>query len=261
VTSPHPLTSPQDRNRWRPIAADLRKKIRSGDYAPGDRLPSNAALRARYGVAGQTVQHAMNSLRSEGLVETRPGLGWFARKPPDVVRLPRRPEPVWRAPRGATNGLFGCPADEDAWLRNVVTVLRFDAASARIARELGIEHGAEILVRERTMSENGEVVALASSYFPRSLTRGTVIEAEDTGPGGALACLIRLGHHVVRHVERVTAGVAHDEEARRFGRPDRPVVFRMVRITSGRTAVLGVIHIVVLADRFELCYELPVTAR
>jgi hypothetical protein len=38
-------------------------------------------------------------------------------------------------------------------------------------------------------------------------------------------------------------------------------VFRLVRITSGRTAVLGVIHIVVLADRFELCYELPLASR
>ena len=39
---------------------------------------------------------------------------------------------------------------------------------------------------------------------------------------------------------------------------DPPVVFRVVRITLGRSTVLGVIHIVVLADRFELCYELPV---
>ncbi len=40
--------------------------ILDGGYAPGDRLPSNADLRAQYGVSGQTVQHAMNSLRSEG---------------------------------------------------------------------------------------------------------------------------------------------------------------------------------------------------
>ena len=111
------------------------------------------------------------------------------------------------------------------------------------------------------MSEDGEVVALASSYFARSLTRGTVIETADTGPGGAFACLFRLGHDVIRHVERVTAGVARDDEARRFHRPAPPIVCRVVRITSGRTSVLGVIHIVVLAERFELCYELPVVAR
>jgi GntR family transcriptional regulator len=242
-TSPWP-----DRNRWRSIAADLRTQIQSGAYAAGDRLPSTAALRARYGAAGQTIQHAMNSLRGEGLVETRPGRGWFVRKVPDVVRLPRRPAP-------------GRPLPERAWVgcgANVVTTLRFELASARIAAELRIAPGAEILVRERTMSDDGEVVALTTSYFPRSLTRGTVIETADTGPGGVFACLLRLGHDVIRHVERVTAGIARDDEARRFGRAAPPVVFRVVRITSGRTSVLGVIHIVMLADRFELCYELPV---
>lgn len=258
MSGPHTCRVGADRNRWRPLAADLRRRIRAGEYGPGDRLPSSAVLRARYGLSGQTVQHAMNSLRSEGLVETRPGRGWFARKPPDVVRLPRRPEPGRPTPDDACPG---CGAEDDGWLRNVVTVLRFDVASASIAAELRIAPGAEILVRERTMSEDGEVVALASSYFPRSLTRGTVIETADTGPGGVFACLLQLGHDVVRHVERVTAGVAHDDEARRFGRPSPPVVCRVVRITSDRTSVLGVIHIVVLAERFELCYELPVAAR
>ena len=243
------------RNRWRPIAAELRTQILSGAFAPGDRLPSSVALRARYGVSGQTVQHAMNGLRSEGLVETRPGMGWFARKPPDVVRLPRRSDPVRRVPDSAW---LGCGAEDDCWLQDVVTVIRYDRASARIAAELRIEPGAEILVRERTMFDDGQVVALAASYLPRALTRGTVIESAETGPGGILACLLRLGHDVIQHVERVTAGIAHGEEARRFGRPDPPLVFRVVRITSGRSAVLGVIHIVVLAERFELCYELPV---
>lgn len=53
-----------------------------------------------------------------------------------------------------------------AWSGSV-TVLRFDVASAA---ELRIDRGDEIVLRERTMSENGEVVALASSYFARSLT-------------------------------------------------------------------------------------------
>jgi len=116
----------------------------------------------------------MNSLRNEGLVETRPGVGWYVRKPPDVVRLLRRPEPGRRVDGSAW---LGCGAAQ------VVTFVRFDVAPALIAAELQIGKGAEIVVRERTMFDGGVVVALASSYFPRSLSRGTVIEAEDTGPG------------------------------------------------------------------------------
>ena len=65
--------------------------------------------------------------------------------------------------------------------------------------------------------------------------------------------MLRLGQEVVRHVERVMAGTASDDESRRFGRPDPPVGVRIVRVAASRTTVLAVIHIVVLADRFELC--------
>lgn len=251
MTCPSPSPPRPDRNRWRPIAAELRAQIRSGAYAPGKRLPSNARLRARYGVSGQTVQHAMNSLRAEGLVETRPGHGWFARTPPPVVRLPRRSRPGEHT-AGEEKAWLGCGAE------HVATVLRTESASPRVAADLHVEPGAEILARERTISDGGEVTALVTSYFPRALSRGTVIETRDTGPGGAFACLLRLGYEVVRHVERVTAGIACDDEMLRFGRIDPPLVFRVVRIASGRTSVLAVVHIVVLADRVELSYELPV---
>ncbi len=38
-------------------------------------------------------------------------------------------------------------------------------------------------------------------------------------------------------------------------------MIRLVRVTSGRTCVLAVVHIVVLADRSELVYDLPVALR
>ena len=247
MTSPHrgARAGPQ------PLAAPRRRPAKEdpvGDYAPGDRLPSSAALRARHSVSGQTVQHAMNSLRSEGLVETRPGLGWFARKAPDVVRLPRPPA---TGPAGPGDAWLGCGAER------VVTEVLPDVASSWIATS----YGSSRVTRSSCGSgrcRGGEVVALVSSYFPRSLTRGTVIEAAHTGPGGVFACLLRLGHDV----DPARRAGDRGHRLRRRGAPfrpaDPPVVVRVVRITSGRTSVLGVIHIVVLADRFELSYELPV---
>ncbi len=259
MTSTRGMGVGQYRNRWRSIAADLRHHILTGHYAPGDRLPSSTALRERHEVSGQTVQNAMNALRSEGLVMTRPGLGWFVRKPPAVVRLVRRPEPGDGHHRVGLASYHGSEAE--GWFSDVATVLQFGSATIDIATELQIEEGAEILVRERTISEDGEVLALTSSFFPRSLTRGTVIESENTGPGGVFACLIELGHRVTRHVEQVTARLVKDDEAPRFARSDRPIVFHVVRTTLGPSSVLGAIHITALADRFTLCYELPVPIR
>jgi GntR family transcriptional regulator len=258
VTGPRCTGIGQDRNRWRTIAAELRNRILAGHFSPGDRLPSSTALRERHGVSTQTVQNAMNALRSEGLIETRPGLGWFVRKPPDVVRLVRRPEPEGSRRRHRTMASLS-GSETETWFSDVATTLRFGPAPADIAAELRIDEGADILVRERTISEDGRVLAMTSSFFARSLTRDTVIESADTGPGGVFARLIELGHRITRHAEQVTARLAEDEEAGRFACPDRPIVFHIKRTTLGQDSVLGAIHITALADRFTLCYELPVT--
>lgn len=64
--------------KYREIAAQLRGKILAGGYAGGRRLPSEAALVARYGVSRPTAARALQELVREGLVERRAGMGSFA---------------------------------------------------------------------------------------------------------------------------------------------------------------------------------------
>lgn len=61
------------------IAEDLRGKITSRDIKPGGQLPSELELRDQYNASRNTVLDAIKKLKDEGLVETRPGQGWFAR--------------------------------------------------------------------------------------------------------------------------------------------------------------------------------------
>lgn len=61
------------------IAEDLRGKIASRDIRPGGQLPSELELRDQYQASRNTVLDAIKKLKDEGLVETRPGQGWFAR--------------------------------------------------------------------------------------------------------------------------------------------------------------------------------------
>jgi GntR family transcriptional regulator len=60
------------------IASDLRGRITSRDIKPGGQLPSELELRGRYHASRNTVLDAIKMLKDEGLVETRPGQGWFA---------------------------------------------------------------------------------------------------------------------------------------------------------------------------------------
>lgn len=61
------------------IAEDLRTRITSRNIKPGGPLPSELELRDEYGASRNTVLDAIKKLKDEGLVETRPGQGWFAR--------------------------------------------------------------------------------------------------------------------------------------------------------------------------------------
>lgn len=64
------------------IADRLRKAIAGGQYGPGDKLPSGAALAETYGVAKQTVTNALKTLQAEGLLVTRAGYGTYVRTHP-----------------------------------------------------------------------------------------------------------------------------------------------------------------------------------
>jgi DNA-binding FadR family transcriptional regulator len=50
-------------------------KIRSGEFAAGDRLPSEAALALRFSVSRTVIREAVSRLKAEGLVATHQGKG------------------------------------------------------------------------------------------------------------------------------------------------------------------------------------------
>ena len=63
--------------QYRRIAAELRERIASGDLAPGDALPSEAALVRQYDVSRGTARQALSELEGTGLVIAVHGKGRF----------------------------------------------------------------------------------------------------------------------------------------------------------------------------------------
>ncbi|WAE73653.1 GntR family transcriptional regulator [Streptomonospora nanhaiensis] len=64
-------------SQYRRIAAELRERIAGGDLAPGDALPSEAALVRQYGVSRGTARQALSELEGTGLVIAVHGKGRF----------------------------------------------------------------------------------------------------------------------------------------------------------------------------------------
>lgn len=59
------------------VAGLLRARIESGEWEPGEALPSIVALAAEYRVTTNTVQKGLRILKAEGLVTSVPGYGTF----------------------------------------------------------------------------------------------------------------------------------------------------------------------------------------
>lgn len=67
--------------RHHDIADDLRHQITTGSIKPGERLPSEVGLAARYKVSTVTLRRALAVLQGEGLIEKVHGKGNFVRRP------------------------------------------------------------------------------------------------------------------------------------------------------------------------------------
>src|SRR5262245_55360213 len=62
---------------WEAVRADLLSRIKRGDYAPDEQLPSEMTLAQTYGVNRLTVRRALNELARVGVLRTMHGVGSF----------------------------------------------------------------------------------------------------------------------------------------------------------------------------------------
>lgn len=81
----------QPQTLYRRIHTDIEKKIRSGEWAAGVRIPVEHALMVQYGCARATVNKAVSALAAAGLIERHRRAGSFVAQPriqSAVVEIP-----------------------------------------------------------------------------------------------------------------------------------------------------------------------------
>ncbi|RSM37561.1 GntR family transcriptional regulator [Amycolatopsis balhimycina DSM 5908] len=241
---------------FRQVAADLREKIVTGEFAPGAKLPSEHDLVEMYGVSRPTVREAVDVLRGEGLVTAEHGRGVFVRPPASIQRIAR--SRLSREARERNHGAFLADATAGGFTPSTSVKIRFEPADARVAGHLAIDEGAEVTVRDRVMRADGLVVQLAVSHLSRELTRGTAIEDIDTGPGGTYARLEEAGRTIESFAERVGARMPTPAEASQLQLGDGVPVITVTRVAYAVDGTpLEMNDMVLAADRYELSYEWP----
>ncbi|MHC0432343.1 GntR family transcriptional regulator [Streptomyces sp. O3] len=238
------------------VADDLRKKIVSGSLPPHTRLPSQARIRADYGVSDTVALEARKVLMAEGLVEGRSGSGTYVRERP----VPRRLSRSGYRPTGPSSPFRQEQAESGArgtWESRSEQV----DASAEVAERLAVKPGDRVMCTRYVFRDAGEPMMLSTSWEPLAITGRTPVMLPEDGPLGGCGVADRMAaiDVIVDNVaEEVGArpGLAHELLA--LGGVPGHVVLVISRTYYASGQPVETADIVVPADRYRVAYRLPV---
>ena len=214
---------------WSAIATALTDEITSSHYRPGDKLPTEAALSARFGVNRHTVRHALSALAERGLVHSRRGAGVFVTQRPTDYPLGRRV-------RFHQNVLA-------AGLTPSRRISRTEArpCDAGEARALRLQAGEAVQVVEGVSLADGQPIAAFRSVFPAARFPGLLEAVRETGSITRALAALGLTDYT-RKETRLTAQLADPVLALALAvRPGAPAM-RTVAVNvdpGGRPVELG----------------------
>ncbi|WP_428964291.1 GntR family transcriptional regulator [Micromonospora fluostatini] len=175
--------------KYQRIADELREQIKSGTYEPGARLPAESVLLERFRrlfptLSLQTMRNAIGLLRSEGLVESRHGVGTFVSA---HRRLQRR-----------SRHRYGRARDDrallTAHLRHEIVYAGRGELPEHVALPAGLPPGTEMVVRRRVLfdRQTGKPCELGASYLPVSIAGDTFLEEPVVVPQALFLCVEEL---------------------------------------------------------------------
>ncbi|MCD9873698.1 GntR family transcriptional regulator [Streptomyces guryensis] len=238
------------------VAGDLRKKIVNGSLPPHTRLPSQARIRAEYGVSDTVALEARKVLMAEGLVEGRSGSGTYVRERP----VPRSVARSGFRPAGGATPFRQEQADGEGrgtWGSSSAQA----EASSCVAERLGIKPGDRVMCTRYVFREAGEAMMLSTSWEPLAVTGRTPVMLPEEGPLGGMGVVERMAaiDVIVDNVtEEVGARPGLAEELVTLGGVPGHVVLVIQRtfFASGRPVETA--DVVIPADRYRVAYHLPV---
>jgi GntR family transcriptional regulator len=239
------------------IANGLRMRVISGEFAPGDKLPTESQLMREHGVSRTVVKWAVAVLKSEGLVEGRRGSGVYVR---DVRRMVREAHGRnMRAGDGSTSP-FARDAERAGHLPRWEHQSERTTADAVVAARLAIEPNAPVMLTKYRYLADDEPIQLASSWEPLALTGDTPVELPEAGAVvGVVARMDYVGVRIDEFVERITARAASVEEMEALRLPMRGAYVLVIARTYYSAGMpVETADIVIPGDRYELVYRVPV---
>jgi GntR family transcriptional regulator len=194
-------TSPTFSPLYQQIKALITQSLQSGEWKPGELIPSEIELAGRFKVSQGTVRKAIDELAAENLVVRRQGKGTFvathheARAQFRFLRL----MPDAGEPHSADNQILD------------VKRLR---APAEVARLLDIKPGDSVIFIKRVQSFDGAPTIVEELWLPGLIFKGLTAErlVEYKGPMYGLFEM-EFGTRMIRATEKIRAVGADESTA------------------------------------------------
>ena len=219
----------------------LLRDIHERGLEPGDRLPTEAELEARYGVSRSTIRQAMNELAAEGLIRRIQGKGTFVGTP----RIQHVPVLT------SFSELLRSQGYEPSH-RLLASTVR--PAPADTAEGLLLEEGTPCRYLHRLFLADDDPVGVAETWIPHELVAASDDLFEDGAiRDGSLYELLQseaVGIDLHRALETINPGLAEETDARllhlepgspllvikriTFTPEDRPVEWTRLLFAGGR---------------------------
>ncbi|RYF68316.1 MAG: GntR family transcriptional regulator [Comamonadaceae bacterium] len=198
--SPTPSFSPL----YQQIKGLILQSLHAGEWKPGDPIPSEMDLAARYHVSQGTVRKAIDELSAENLVVRRQGKGTF-------VATHAEHHVQYRFLKLVPDE--GAPDHEGPAQRRIVDCRRM-RASAEVARALALRGGDPVLQVRRVLAYRQVPTILEDLWLPGAPFKGLTAErlAQWHGPMYALF-ETEFGVRMVRAEEKLRAVLPDAEQA------------------------------------------------
>lgn len=200
----------------RQVSDSLLQAIANGRFAPGEALPGEHALCARFGVSRITVRKALEELARRGAVVRRQGAGTFVGQPKDGL---------WSV---TLTGII-----EDVLTPNDLQIVReaMCRPPADVLRFAGLAPGLRLKLFEGTNRMPGDVPLVhVRYYFPKPIAALLAAEAF-SGPVQAIKVVERVSGRRVDHAEQIVEPAIADERLGRFLQiPAGTAVLRAIRV-------------------------------
>ena len=175
--------------------------LQASEWLPGEAIPSEMELAARYAVSQGTVRKAIDELAAQNLLVRRQGIGTF-------VATHQEENWQYRFLRLETD------SGEKLHLKNQFLVCENIQSDAHIGHLLNLKVGDPIIRIDRVQSYAGKPIVFEEIWLPEARFKGLTMDALNSWHGPMYAFYeSEYATHMVRAQERIKAVLANQSLA------------------------------------------------